>query len=454
MKLFLFFPILCAVFRALFIWAYQPYKSLAGKGPVLWHCFRYGFWWGMDFNAYVFLIPLVLLSLPGAFFPAYAAWGDSLRLLGGLIYSLVLYLAFTGKMLFYKHFHDIYNQTLKLGAKAENITWWIFFSIRTMACSFSCCFCLSGSVRPVHYRLLHLPSLPYPEIPNPVLRYGFNTLVFLGCIAAFYWFRYGGTFWHDDKPEWDTIPSVVKKTSFLPSYGGRPGGTGAGPEAQAEPAYEHTDEEDLSSLEPFVTTQKPLRELPEPAYGFPRTAQGPRITKPTHIFLFVGETYLQQLFDPQFACLNLVSGGRQLMDNPHTAALTSALSAGIISRPSIVSLMSGIFDAGLELNEKESFWQNDLPTALPRQLKKLGYHSTYWYGGNVTYGNFNRFAPACGFDQVMTATDFCGPEAPKPGWGVRQCIPGKGGGINPPAGRNQRPLPVPFPLYHQLSRAL
>ena len=67
-KLFLFFPILCAVFRLIFIAVYNPYRSLKGKGPVIWHCFRYGFWWGMDFNAYVFLIPMVLLSLPGAFF--------------------------------------------------------------------------------------------------------------------------------------------------------------------------------------------------------------------------------------------------------------------------------------------------------------------------------------------------------------------------------------------------
>ena len=55
---------------------------------------------------------------------------------------------------------------------------------------------------------------------------------------------------------------------------------------------------------------------------------------------------------------------------------------------------------------------------LPRQLKKLGYHATYWYGGNVTYGNFNQFAPSCGFDEVETATDFCGPDAPKTWVGV------------------------------------
>ena len=93
-KLFLFFPILCAVFRLIFIMVYNPYRSLKGKGKVLWHCFRYGFWWGMDFNAYVFLIPLVVLSLPGAFFPSWYRRGDLLRLAGGLTYSQVLYLAF------------------------------------------------------------------------------------------------------------------------------------------------------------------------------------------------------------------------------------------------------------------------------------------------------------------------------------------------------------------------
>ncbi|UQT39290.1 hypothetical protein M5E89_13385 [Acidaminococcus intestini] len=119
-------------------------------------------------------------------------------------------------------------------------------------------------------------------------------------------------------------------------------------------AYEHTDEEDLAAIAPLVPVKMPLSDFPNPVYAFRRAAKGARITKPRHIFLLVGETYLQQFFDPAFASLNLVSGGRFLKDDPHTAQLTSALSAGIISRPSIVSLMSGIFDAGLELNEKKA----------------------------------------------------------------------------------------------------
>ena len=58
-------------------------------------------------------------------------------------------------------------------------------------------------------------SFPIQLLPRLFLRCAFNTVVFLLCIAAFYWFRYGGTFWHDDKPEWDTIPSLVKKDIFF-----------------------------------------------------------------------------------------------------------------------------------------------------------------------------------------------------------------------------------------------
>ena len=58
-KIFLYPPILCAVFRAIFIAVYNPYDSLDGHWPSLRGAFRYGFWWGMDFNAYVFLLPFL-----------------------------------------------------------------------------------------------------------------------------------------------------------------------------------------------------------------------------------------------------------------------------------------------------------------------------------------------------------------------------------------------------------
>ena len=213
----------------------------------------------MDFNAYVFLIPMVLLSLPGAFFPVWHHWGDTLRLTGGLVYSLVLYLAFAGKMLFYKHFHDIFNQTLKLGAKAEKHNLvdiffhqdhgaWILLGI--LPYLGVCGFCI--------HKLLQLPSFQYLIFFSPVLQYAYNTVIVPGLCMAFLPVPVRGLFWHDDKPEWDTIPSVVKKDIFF---------------AMAtvddlvaleqvmkhklNPAYEHTDAQDLKAIQPFLTEKVP-----------------------------------------------------------------------------------------------------------------------------------------------------------------------------------------------------
>lgn len=55
------------LFRVAFIKIYNPYPSLKGRGKALWECFRFGFWWGMDFNAYVFLVSMVLISIPSIF---------------------------------------------------------------------------------------------------------------------------------------------------------------------------------------------------------------------------------------------------------------------------------------------------------------------------------------------------------------------------------------------------
>ena len=80
--------------------------------------------------------------------------------------------------------------------------------------------------------------------------------------------------------------------------------------------------------------------------------------------------------------------------------------------------MSGIYDAGLEVNERESFWTGSFPTSFAHQMKRLGYQTIYWYGGNASYGNFNHFGKAQGFDRVESASIFCGPDAPKTWVGV------------------------------------
>lgn len=420
-KLFLLPPILCAVFRAIFIWNYSPYTSLRGKGKMIYHCFRFGFWLGMDINAYVLLVPMAVVTIPGMLFPQWLTYGNYVRITLMDSYLVLLYFAFIGKLIFYSHFHDIYNSVLWLGKKAEkNNLLDIFFHehygiwvlLGLIPYVLLCTVTVKG--------MLALPSIPYPHL-SAAGSYLFNALAIAVIVVCFYFFRYGGSLDHSQKPRLDRIPTILSKDIFFAKAA--IDDLVALNKVWEYPLHEsvaRTEEENEAAIGNIIPAalRNTWRELPNPAYAFRRKAGGAKIKKPQRIFFVVGECYSQMPFDKIYESLHIVDGGKKFRADPHTVSINDFLSAGDISRPSLVGLISGIFDARLELNEREAFWHRTLPTALPEQLKKLGYESVYWYGGNAAYGNMDKFALANGFDRVMSAPEFCAKDAPRTWVGI------------------------------------
>lgn len=421
-KLMIWAPILSTIFRIIFMRIYNPYTTWQGRWKSVLGALRYGFWWGMDFDAYVFLVPLVLVTIPALWFDTYHQYEDIVRLIGLTLYSCVLYATFAGKMIFYKHFHDTYNYMVHYGKHAEkNNLIDVFFNqdrgllVLVGFIPVAIISWLAGSV------FLSLPSIPYPAIDNTWMAVVWNILLVIVSVVGFYWFRYGGTLSHDDKPEWDTIPTVVKEDIFF--------ARATVPDLCAlEIVYKNplrseytASEEDIDNAINRVVPceyKDNWHELDNPLYAFKKFAKGPKITKPKHIFFIVGESIPQWSLDETHKSLNICPGLWNFKEQSHTVQIPNFLPAGNVSRPSIVSLMSGIYDAGLEINERESFWKGVFPTSFAHQMKQLGYQTIYWYGGNASYGNFNHFGKAQGFDKVESASIFCGPDAPKTWVGV------------------------------------
>ena len=423
-KLMIWAPILSTLFRIVFMIVYNPYSSWKGRWQSLIGALRYGFWWGMDFDAYVFLIPLVLITIPGLWFDIYHQYEDLIRITALILYSCVLYAAFAGKMIFYKHFHDTYNYMVHYGNHAEkrNLIDVFFFQDKGA-------FVLLGFI-PISLAswymgslFLSLPSIPYPGyyLTDTWMIVGWNILIVVLSIILFYWFRYGGTLSHDDKPEWDTIPTVVKEDIFF--------ARATVPDLCAlETVYKNplrseytASEEDINDAIKRIVPNEfkdTWQQLDNPLYAFKKITKGPKIKKPKHIFFIVGESIPQWSLDETHKLLNICPGLWNFKSQSHTVQIPNFLPAGNVSRPSIVSLMSGIYDAGLEINERESFWKGVFPTSFAHQMKRLGYQTIYWYGGNASYGNFNHFGKAQGFDRVESASIFCGPDAPKTWVGV------------------------------------
>lgn len=418
LKLAVIPPLLCAVFRLIFICVYGPKDIWNGQWTKLYHCFRYGFWWGMDWNSYAYLVPLLLVTLPGTFFASYYAVGDTVRTAWIVFYAFLLYFAFWGKMIFYYHYHDIYNRTMWLGRNADkknladiffnqNHGAWILLSFIPFV--FLCTMLARA--------LTALPGLEYPMFSTEWQGYAFNTVVFLVSIAIFYWFRFGGTFRHRLKPEWDEVPLIVKQDIFLSK-------ATVDDFVALEIVLDHPADESLSHTDEesqeIISRVTPGNILPgnRPLEKFRHEAKGPHIKKPSHIFFLFGESHAQAPFDHIYDVLNLMEASQRFRKDPHTIAINNFLPGGMISQPSLVSLMAGIYDANMELNENKDFWYGNIPSSMPLQLKKLGYRTEFWYGGGLNWGSLEHFAPAIGFDACHGGPDICGPDAPKTWLGV------------------------------------
>ena len=418
LKIMFLAPIICAIFRLAFILVYGPRKSPRGEWRKWVACFRYGFWWGMDFNAYVFLFSMVLITIPAAFIPAYYAIGDTVRLAGVALYAVVLYTAFMGKMIFYYHFRDTFNVTMKLGRNADkknlidiffnqNHGGWIILGYIPYLI-----FCwFFGKV------LLQLPSISYVELSSFSMQYFLNTIVFISAGVFFYWFRYGGTLNHRKKPEWDEVPTIVKNDIFLSkaTIDDLIAFELAWKREVCE-ALKHDDAESLAIMKPILT--RGWSSDTTPLALFRRTAKGAKIQKPKHIFFLLGESHGQSPFDAPFHYLHLMDASMRFREESNAFVMNNFLPAGMISQPSLVSLLAGIYDADLELNENKDFWYGNVPTSLPLQLKKLGYRTEFWYGGGMNWGSLEHFAPAIGFDRCHGGPDFCPPDSPKTWLGI------------------------------------
>lgn len=415
-KLMIVAPIICAIFRLAFIWVYAPDKSFKNCKKKWYECFRYGFWWGMDYNAYVFLISWLLISLPGAFFASYFAIGDSIRVIAITIYAAVLYFAFMGKMIFYYHFQDIYNPTMRLGKNADKKNFLdIFFHQNHGGWILAGYIPFLGLCAYFTTLLLDTPVFSYPQFHSIFAQYALNIVFCIAMILLFYYFRYGGHISHRKKPEWDTVPDVVKKDMFFAKA--TVDDLVAIEMVMKRPVQTILGHDDSESVK-IMNITIPFDENENIWRPFLRQAKGAKITKPKHIFLVIGESYTQAPFDECYERLHLVEGGKAFRANPHTICVNNFLPAGMVSQPAVTSLIAGIFDDNLEINEKHEFWQGQTLTSLPRQLKRLGYKTVLWYGGSLSWASLGLFGKAMGFDEAFGGPDICPPGSPATWLGI------------------------------------
>ena len=145
-----------------------------------------------------------------------------------------------------------------------------------------------------------------------------------------------------------------------------------------------------------------------------RTAAGPRMKPPRHIFLMFMESYDAWPMLDKYAGLGLVDNGRRMAREG--LSLKAFLPAGNITIDSYASLIIGMPFTMLQVNH-EPAGRRPLPTSLPETFRRLGYRTRFFDSGYLSWQDVGDFSSNQGFDEVYGA-GHTAPGAIANEWGV------------------------------------
>jgi len=300
----------------------------------------------------------------------------------GCCYITILTLLFHTRLPYYQEFHSAFDQFIFNTFKDDKVALFDTLMkqyqlplrlISVAIISFFLCKLLKA--------LLGTNTFPTPKFARWYQHIFFRTAVIL-IIAAFMIFaRFGGSFNYAKSMHWEN--AAVSKDSFL--------NEAILDDIQAlYRAYEGYNR--LSNAKGLDITTNKLAEYGTILAGrqittaniddyLKKEAQGPRIPKPRHIFVIVGESYAHWPLLPRHSDLNIANGLKKITAQDNAASVSAFLPAGTGTAQAVNGIVTGLAEVDLYPNYQPETYKQPYATAIAAQMKKLGYKTYFWYGG-------------------------------------------------------------------------
>ena len=134
-------------------------------------------------------------------------------------------------------------------------------------------------------------------------------------------------------------------------------------------------------------------------------AQGAQIPKPRHIFLLIGESYANWPFLPEYAVLPIADGMKEILAHPDSAYCGAFLPNGDSTVSAVTGIVAGLADANLYLTTMPEAFAAPYPTASAPVMERLGYATYFWYAGPASWERIGDFVTAQGYDHFRSRGD-------------------------------------------------
>lgn len=411
LRIFLFILLLLEIYRAVFMLIMSNYISdttdVEQIYSALWTGLRLSLKTAGAVTAFSFLFVSILGFTP------------RLRLAIGIFASLIFSTLFMARFPYYKAFHSTYGMEVLQGMNDDIVS--IIVTVVQeygLFWRFPIALILTVICIAILSRLLIIKTFPLPNLKTFL-----SKIFFVGGLAIFIFafgvfVRFGGSLNYAGGVNWENAGVTsddflnecilddgqalyrVKTMSKLMKAGEVPG----------------VDPNNIAVCAELISQRKNLNADNLSMY-LERTAQGAKIKPPKHIFIILGETFMQWPMLGKYSDLHIADGIKSLTAEPNCYYSRNFMPVGDFTSAAISGIVTGLPDLDTAINYQERTYEQVYISAMAPPFSELGYKVDFWYGGTPTWDNISKMALAQGFDNFYGFSDLHAPKQTT--WGAK-----------------------------------
>ncbi|MBQ7704357.1 MAG: sulfatase-like hydrolase/transferase [Selenomonadaceae bacterium] len=409
-RLFLFMLVLLEIYRAAFIFFMSDYiaeeSTSAQISTALWTGLRLS----LKTAGFIAAISFVFVTI--------LRFNFRLRLIIGMIFSFVFAVLFMARFPYYREFNATFGIEIIRGLHDD------IFSIIAMIVQeygffwrFPVALILTVICIGILSRLLLLKTFQLPEFEKFSTRFIFSLGLTIFLVVFGVFVRFGGSLTYSGGISWES--STVTSDDFLNECilddGQAMYRAYTMAKYMGEGIIAGVDENKILESAQIISGKNFVENNLTPYLE--KAAGGARIEKPQHIFIILGETFMQWPMLGKYENLHVADGIKSLIAEKNSYYSRNFMPNGDFTSVAITGMMTGLPDVNIHVNYQPKTYDEIYISAPAPPLKKLGYKVDFWYGGMPGWENISKMAIAQDFDNFYGFPDLNAPKLTT--WGVK-----------------------------------
>ncbi len=392
LRIFLFILLLLEVYRAIFIVTMQDYMSADTTQAQIWTALWAGLRLSLKTAGVVTLISFVFVTLLGL--------NVRLRLAIGIFASLIFSTLFMARFPYYRAFNSTFGIEVIRGLNDDLTS--IFVTVAQeygLFWRFPVALILTVICIAILSRLMIIKTFPLPELKTKIqkISFGAGIIIFVALFGIFC--RFGGSLTYANGLNWENagITSDHFLNEAILDDGQAFYRVYTIHKWMAAGKISGVDQANILTYAEFISPRKGLV-ADNLAPFLERTAKGEKIPKPQHIFIIMGETWMQWPMLGKYSDLHVADGIKSLIAEQNCYYSRNFMPNGDFTSVALTGIITGLPEVNIHVNYQPRSYEEIYTSAMAPPFHELGYKVDFWYGGSEGWDNIPKLALAQGFD--------------------------------------------------------